>query len=319
MKVSFLAGAVPARLPLVAASVLVLGCVAAPPPVQVPPPASSQATPPSTPRNIENLQALLWVQTAAERRAACIQTYDAARRMLDAALADPTWTAAPEQEGAQRKDLASLPAAVILDVDETVLDNSAFEARRIAGQKGYREEEFEAWVREARAPAVPGAIEFLRAAVEKGVVPFLVTNRGVSVEEATRRNLAVLGYVPDPKVDTLISRGELDPEGGWDKGARRRALAKNYRILMLIGDDFGDFLTGIRVSPVERALLVDRYGPFWGRKWFVLPNPVYGSWAEAIDGFDTTLSPEQELQRKREALDLRELSGGRHGSADGEK
>jgi 5'-nucleotidase (lipoprotein e(P4) family) len=223
------------------------------------------------------LFATLWVQTAAEYRATAWQAFAAAGASLRRALADSSITAATEQEG---KDFADLPPAVVLDVDETVLDNSPFQARLILAGASYDRQAWADWVDEASAPAIPGAPEFLRLADSLGVAIYYVTNRDAELEAATRRNLAALGLPVDPNLDTVLTRGERE---GWtsDKTSRREAVAARHRILVIIGDDFNDFVAA-RLPRAERDRLVARYRDRWGERWIVLPNPTYGSWEGAL-------------------------------------
>lgn len=242
------------------------------------------------------LFATLWQQTSAEYRAAAWQAYDEAREMLPIALADSSWTAAVEQEG----DFSVLPSAVVLDVDETVLDNSPQQARTILTGGSFDPEAWGAWVNEARAPAVPGAREFLALADSLGVAVFYVTNRDQPLEEATRRNLEAEGLPLDPEVDTVLTRGERE---GWgsDKTSRREAVAERYRIVLLVGDDFNDFVAA-RLPREERDRLVERYGDRWGDRWIMIPNPVYGSWEGALYE-DTDDTPEERARRQLESLE----------------
>jgi len=243
----------------------------------------------------EMLNSVLWAQTSVEHDAAYLQAYRLARIMLDRARADRSWSAALEQtSGFQR-----LPPAVILDLDETALDNSPEEAEQVIA--GNRTNLWEDWVRQERATALPGALEFLRYAQSRGVTLFYVSNRAAAEKEATRRVLVKLGFPLDPKVDTLYFRGEK-PEWGSDKGPRRAAIAAKYRILLLIGDDFGDFLSGVRVSVEARRKLAAEHASYWGERWIVLPNPMYGSWDSTMYGFDTKMSYADQLKRKREYL-----------------
>src|SRR5918993_2245917 len=131
------------------------------------------ATPAASTATHENLNAVLWMQTALEFEAAAVQAYRLAILQRDAALADPRWTAAIEQQG----DPSQLPAAVIVDVDETVLDNSYYQARLIRDNRVFANDTWDMWVAEGRATAVPGALDFSRAAAKKGVTVFYVTNR----------------------------------------------------------------------------------------------------------------------------------------------
>jgi 5'-nucleotidase (lipoprotein e(P4) family) len=247
----------------------------------------------------ENLNAVLWVQTAAEYRALAIQAYRLAEVQLDAALGDPSWTAATEQTG----EVKSLPPAVILDLDETVIDNSAFEARLVHDKSPYSEQAWSQWVEERKAGAIPGALEFLSYAKSHGVTPFYVTNRDHKNEAATRDVLAKLGAPIASGQDVVFTRHE----NGWDdsdKASRRRAAAAKYRVLLLIGDNFEDFISGTRASVTDRDALMRKYDAFWGRRWIVLPNPTYGSWESALTFGLTQPSDEQTLAAKYRALKL---------------
>ena len=215
----------------------------------------------------EKLHTTLWVRTAPEYRGVTLGIFRAAQDRLDAALKDRRWTAAVEQEGR----FGGLPPAVILDVDETVLDNSGYNVRIIALQKSWDSATWSRWVEEARAPAIPGAVEFTRHARRRGVQVFFVTNREAELEPATRRNLEREGFPLDPKIDTVYTKGE---KPGWtsDKSVRRREIAARYRILLLCGDDLGDFLGGIVAPPAERRALAARFDGYWGTRWINLPK-----------------------------------------------
>lgn len=241
-------------------------------------------------------QATLWVQTAGEYRASALQAWRAARHSLDRALADPAWTAALEQHG----DYASLPPAIIVDADETVIDNSPFEARLVLQGTEFSESGWDRWVAERNAGAVPGAVQFLNDAAARGVTIFYVTNRDHSGEADTLANLVRLGFPIAPGQDVLLTSGE----NGWnsDKSPRRRHVANRYRIVLMAGDDMNDFLSGTRVAPPERLAIVDRYADWWGERWIVLPNPLYGSWDRALFGYDRDLDEPEKQRRRLEAL-----------------
>jgi len=245
----------------------------------------------------ENLNAVLWMQTAAEYRATAEQAYRLAAQQLDAAIRDTAWTAALEQTG----DLATLPLAVVLDLDETVLDNSAFEARQMRDGQPFSEDVWNRWCEERSARAIPGAMKFLQLSKSLGVTPIYITNRDHKVEDATRDVLIKLGAPIDTSRDTVLTRHE----NGWeasDKSARRRFVADRYRILLLLGDNFEDFAPGTQGSVADRAALMDKYDTYWGTKWIVLPNPTYGSWEQAITSGQGRLSEEQTLAAKFRAL-----------------
>lgn len=250
-------------------------------------------------RTHEALQAVLWTQTAVEYRVLALQSYRRAQTMLDEALSDRSWTAALEQSG----DFLELPPAVILDVDETVLDNSPHQARLILQTEAFNQEMWHEWCREVRATPIPGALEFTRYAADKGVTVFYVTNRRHVVEEVTRENLEALGFPVDQGgEDTLLTRGEREAWEVSDKSPRRTEVASRYRILLLVGDNLGDFVSGVRVSLAERDALAEKHRAYWGTRWIMLPNPQYGSWEGAVIDFDYSSSDEERLRRKFDAL-----------------
>ncbi len=248
----------------------------------------------------EGLLATLWTQSSAEFHGAALQAYALAHVMLDRALEDPTWSAALEQQGAP--GIAVLPQAVVLDVDETVLDNSPSQARLILDAEEFGSENWNQWALEARATPIPGALEFTRYAASRGVTVFYVTNRRAPLEEATRDNLAAHGFPIDPELDVVLTRDE-EADWGSDKGTRRNRVAETHRILLLIGDNFGDFRSDIDGTPEQRAELVSRHRDLWGRAWIVLPNPQYGSWDGAIIGYQYGLPPEEKRRIRAAALD----------------
>lgn len=247
----------------------------------------------SAPR-LETLHATLWMQTAAEYEALAEQTYRAAEAALARALADSGWTAALEQSGSW----ATLPPAVVVDVDETVLDTTPYETRSIREGRPFEPESWKAWVNEAEARPVPGALGFARRAAELGVTLFYLTNRDAELEPATRRNLAAVGF-PLAAGDVVLHRGER-PEWTSDKSIRRAWVADSFRVLLLVGDDLNDFVSA-RVPASERDALVEVHREKWGERWFVLPNPIYGSWVGAVTGYED-LPPERSLERRIEAL-----------------
>jgi len=234
------------------------------------------AAPAAAPAKAALPDSIAWFRTSVEYRAVTTQAYRLAALMLDRAIADRAWTAAHEQTG----DFASKPPAVILDVDETVLDNSESQERDIREGAAYTEARWAEWCGERKATPIPGALEFTRAAAAKGVTVFYVTNRDRTLEQATRDNLAKYGFPLDSGRDTVLTKGE-QPEWVSDKASRRSVVARDFRILLLIGDDFGDFVAGARGTLAARQTLERANAAMWGVKWIALPNPMYGSWKTA--------------------------------------
>jgi acid phosphatase len=222
----------------------------------------------------EDLHAVLWMQTAAEYAALTTAIYARALPVLDRALQDRTWTAALEQTGAYQE----LPPAVILDLDETVLDNSAFQGQLVRDRASFTEAAWAEWIRMRQAGPVPGAQTFIHAAEQRGVRVFYVSNREVGAEGSTIANLSALGLETTP-ADVLLAG-----ENGWtsDKSGRRAFVAGHHRVLMIAGDDLGDFVTVVRLSPAQRGVVADGYADRWLERWVLLPNASYGSWLRAL-------------------------------------
>src|SRR5690606_10658221 len=141
----------------------------------------------------DNLNAVLWVQRSAEYQANAISIFRAAADHLDAALKEPGWDALVPDEREQAAPAAGLAPAVIMDIDETVLDNSPYQARLVADGAEYNEITWDQWVAEKKAKPVPGVVEFARAAEAKGVTILYLSNRAVHLKEATLANLRAEG------------------------------------------------------------------------------------------------------------------------------
>ncbi len=261
---------------------------------------TSEPVPSTTELQHETLLSVLWTQTAVEAAGVTRGAYTLAALQMDEALADSEWTASLEQLDTGR--YSSLPPAVVLDVDETVLDNSAFQARLIEDRLLYNGDLWNDWVAEAKAMAVPGALEFTRYAESMGVRVIYLTNRMARVEQATRNNLEALGFPLADGEDVVITKAERPEWRSSNKTPRRAYVAEKYRILLLIGDNYGDFSEKARGSLSERARSAEGYASYWGKKWIVLPNPMYGSWDGALIDYEYDLPETEKLLRKRSRL-----------------
>ncbi len=263
--------------------------------------ASAPAAPPkpcgSAPTFAEGSErSTLWVRTSAEYRAASVAIYRAAGAALATGLTDSAWTAEPTQTG----DLAALPPAIVMDVDETVLDNSAPQAGLLIEETCFPEfaSVWDNWIAQRSAPAVPGAAEFIHTARAskdpqgRPVRVFFITNRecerragtesSCPQQDDTLANLRSLGLDSPTLADDLMIRGER-PDWGSEKLSRRLEVARQYRIVLNVGDDLADFLAEVRrQTPPSREQARCAHDALWGRRWFVLPNPMYGSWLVAL-------------------------------------
>jgi acid phosphatase len=229
----------------------------------------------------EQLHAVLWMQMATEYRANAVQAYQAATAALRP-LRSGTSTALVEP----RPDPpATQQPAIVMDIDETVLDNSPYLAARVHDHKAFEPSSWQRWVLSASAQTIPGAQGFITRARQLGYAVVFVSNRNCEVaagydaqglakscpqKRATLDNLAtVLGYRP---ADTdMLLRGERSGRNDADKRARRQEVAQRHRIAMLVGDDLNDFVLRADYRP-------EQHGGHWGRDWFVLANAIYGSW-----------------------------------------
>ncbi|MCG2590522.1 5'-nucleotidase, lipoprotein e(P4) family [Rhodohalobacter sulfatireducens] len=237
-----------------------------------------------------NFNSTLWVQTAAEYEANAIQAYNSAESNIDVALRDKSWTAALEQGS----NYSLKPPAIILDIDETVLDNSQYQAQLVLDNEQFNPETWDDWIAMESAPAVPGAVDFINSMENLQVDVIYITNRECMArtvggpecpqEEDTIDNLLKVGIV-DVDPEQIFLKGE-QPDWTSEKQTRREVVASNHRIIMLFGDDLGDFLPDVKddITPEERSELVEEYSEHWGRKWFIFGNPTYGSWESILSG-----------------------------------
>ena len=233
------------------------------------------------------LDANLWMQVSPEYRACCYQAYNLARRRLTEKVQSPP-------PGGWAK-----PPAVVLDLDETVLDNGEFQTRLIRNGLGYDQATWESWEKNdySRVRLVPGARAFIDEARRLGVAVVYITNRSQKKElrNGSVHALALLRIeVPDENL--------LGATTTSDKTARRAEVEARYTVLLYVGDNLRDFHEGdfrsivdntrpdqrtedpakLRAAVVARARAVDRCEDLFGREWIILPNPAYGEWAKVL-------------------------------------
>lgn len=231
--------------------------------------------------------AVLWTQSSAEYRALALQAFTLARLRVDQDLA---------QHRSRRR---SARPAVIVDADETVLDNSRFQAELILRGVAYTSQSWNAWVDRAEAGAVPGALEFLNYAYRHGVRVFYITNRRQPEKAGTVANLKRLGF-PDVSEETVMIREQGTTSS---KESRRQTVRSRYRVVLLVGDnlnDFNDDFAGKSIA--DRKAQVDREQAEFGTQYIVIPNPMYGDWESAIYGNASNLSETERHERRRAAL-----------------
>lgn len=268
----------------------------APPPAAEPVAAQPVAPPAAaTNRGYDQLYALAWMQTATEFQAIVMGTYTQAKAQLVGLVSSRALGGALAQVGTPTmattgrnalvpservNDTPDDPLAIVVDVDETVLDNTPYNATLILEDKVYEDASWDAWCNLRAATALPGAVDFAQFAAHNGITMFYVTNRKAHLRDATADNLRSQGFpVPDDN-STVLPR---DDARGWtkDKGSRRSFIDEKYRVVMMLGDNLGDFVDGVYADTSARARIAAPQQGWWGERWFMLPNPDYGSWVDA--------------------------------------
>ncbi|MDP1967055.1 MAG: HAD family acid phosphatase [Reyranella sp.] len=245
------------------------------------------------------LLATLWTQRSVEYKGNALTVFALARIRLDEALADKNWTASPAE---QKADYQNLPPAVILDIDETLLDNSRFQVWMLRNNQTFSTKTWNQFCAAQISTAIPGAVEFTKYADSKGVKVFYITNRGAETEKDTRENMAKFGFPMGGNVDTFLMQNEK-PEWASAKGTRRAVVTKDYRVLLNIGDNFGDFDDRYRTSDAERQKAFEADMAYWGRQWLVIANPTYGSFDTAPFGHDFKKPREEQRKAKWDVLE----------------
>lgn len=258
-------------------SALCLGCKTAPASADYP---SSEAQTAAA-----QTMSLLWMRTAAEYRALCYQGYNVAMAEIERALAE--------------RIHGGKPLAIVLDCDETVVDNTpGLAATQLDGSGIYNTDWWNAWCVRGEAFAMPGAVEFLQSVDAKGVAIFYVTNRFESPSfEGTRRNLIELGFPQVDREHLLLATTTENKQPRFDH------IAERYDVILYMGDNAGDLPLGTYgKGREERAAIIDENSAFFGAKYIVFPNPVYGAWVSAIADNYLSLTPKERDAANRALL-----------------
>jgi len=227
--------------------------------------------------------ATLYQQASGEARALEYQTYLLARTMLDRDL---------------HNRRIKMRRAIIVDVDETILDNSRYQGMLIKRGVNYPEG-WTDWCNRAEATSIPGALDFLKYAHSRGVRVFYITNRKIAEKDGTARNLKSLGF-PEVNDETLLVRTDTETD---TKEPRRKSVAARYHIVLLMGDNLNDFSDVFEKSKTVATRLeaTQKNRSQFGTHFIVLPNAMYGDWENAIYDYNFKLSS-AEKQAKRRAL-----------------
>jgi 5'-nucleotidase (lipoprotein e(P4) family) len=218
----------------------------------------------------ESVLAILYQQRAAEYAALCLQAYNLAKRKVDAAIANPVLSQ------------GDLPLAVITDLDETALDNSANEVRQLLKDSLFDPTEFNRWIRTMQADTVPGSMEFfnyvdsLSQHGPKKIDIYYISNRDTSMVSYTMTNMKNLGFpqCDDPSHFKFKSNTS-------SKEARRQEVLKDHQVVVLLGDNLIDLdahFDGYQQTSEQRKTQVYSLKDRWGDLYIVFPNSDYGDW-----------------------------------------
>ncbi len=206
--------------------------------------------------------AVLWFQHAAECRALFYQACNVAHDVLTAEV--PRYT----------------NVAIVVDIDETVLDNSPYQGRLIARGEQYATNTWHDWVQRFRASALPGVVALLADATNRFAANrlevFYISNRTEDQRAATLLNLQHQGF---PHADSHHLRLRTSESS---KEVRRAEVSRAHRIVLLMGDNLGDFARDFDGVGLSRITATDAAREQFGRRYIVLPNPMYGDWEKAF-------------------------------------
>ena len=241
--------------------------------------------------------ATLYMQKAAEFRAVSYQAFNLARWQLDADLDKKNVKKLPKSE---RK----IPRAIIVDIDETVLDNSPAQAAGIKAGTAFNLPDWYKWSEMRSAKAIPGSVEFLNYATSKGVKVFYVSNRDEVQKLDTIENLRKVGFKDISAENVLLRQKDASGNNISTKTPRREFVGQKYRIVLVIGDNLDDFSDVFeRRSVADRFAEVDKLRNDWGKRWIVLPNAMYGTWESAIYEYER-LTEAQKAEKRAAAFEL---------------
>ncbi|MDN3549735.1 5'-nucleotidase, lipoprotein e(P4) family [Mucilaginibacter aquaedulcis] len=217
--------------------------------------------------------ASLWQQRAAEYRALCFQAYNIAKLRVD--------------EGV--KKVSTKPLAIVTDIDETLLDNSPYDATRALQNEEYSDKTWKGWTDKSKADTVPGAPSFLKYAASKGITIYYITNRNENERGATLYSLQHYA-LPNANDEHLLLK-----QDNSSKESRRQEVLKTHDILLLCGDNLPDFDLLYDNHPTEESRMVttQKLQKEFGSRYIVIPNISYGDFEGALFQYNYKLNGAQ--------------------------
>lgn len=234
----------------------------------------AETSPQKLPQNISlngKLFSSLFQQRAAEYRALCLQSYNVARMRVE------TYVAQTEK-----------PKAIITDIDETILDNSAYAVHQAYQGLEYVSSSWYEWTEKSAADTMPGAAAFLKYTASKNIQVFYITNREDRERTATLKNLQRFGL---PNADETHLYTKVNTSS---KETRRQQVMDGYEVVLLMGDNLADLnVLFDKKTEEERKKNTDLLSADFGKKFIVFPNANYGDWESSLYKYDYKLTQQQ--------------------------
>lgn len=220
------------------------------------------------------LDASLYMLTSAEYRAACHQCFRWAEMIVQLKQ---------QLRRAETDTPQTKPLAVVMDLDETILDNGWFQSQQIKDQVAFDMKRWATWEEQGaeKVRVIPGAVAFIKKLRELGVAPVFISNRNNKALKQTMETLERF-EIGVPENQILLA----DDQTGSDKTSRRAKVEESFDVVLYLGDNLRDFDERFKfnaASGIEgRNQLVDEHSGKFGIEWIILPNPSYGEWTKAL-------------------------------------
>ncbi len=229
----------------------------------------------------QNVSAINWMQLSGEYDALAYQAFNGARRAFDAA-----------------KPAKGRKKAVIVDLDEAMIDNTAYAGWRVRQGVPFTEETWARWMAAGQAHPIAGAVEFARHVNAKGGTMFYVTNRDARSFQSTAANIEKLGFPGVSAKTLLLNSGQSNKQERFDS-----IKAEGYDVVIYMGDNLNDFgVATFHKNNQQRRAFVEANREAFGTKFFMLPNPSYGDWVSGMAQDYYKQSPQRQLEIKRKSI-----------------
>ena len=227
------------------------------------------------------IYATAYQQRSAEYRALCYQAFNIARLRIDQF----------------NRERSPKPKAIMTDVDETILNNSPYEAHQLLQGKDFDNTTWEQWTSKGIADTMPGALHFLQYASAAGIEIFYVSNRGENERVGTLANLKKFNF-PNADNEHILLKGKSS-----SKDDRKSSIAETHTIVLFMGDNMNDFSSLFeKKNPDDRVKVADNFSSEFGNRFIVLPNVEYGDWEFSLYHFNYGLTPAQKDSVLRASL-----------------